>query len=87
MQIWIILWKRTIKRGLLLPQFLLTSEQLGMTTLLVKASLERLLFHEDKLTAQNKTIQTANVPVLEWGIKCLIFTQFYRKYTKLSIAL
>lgn len=56
MQIWMILWKRSIKTGLLLPRFLLTNEQLRLMTFLVKASLERLLSHGDKLQPQNKTI-------------------------------
>lgn len=57
MLIWMILWMRAFKGGLLLPWFRLPNEQLGMMTFLVKASLERVLLHGDKLKAQNKAIQ------------------------------
>lgn len=50
------------QKGPLLPRFLLTSEQLGLMTFLVKASLERLLSQRDKLKPQNKNNDpTANV--------------------------
>ena len=66
-----ILWKKAIKRGLLLPRFLLTSEQLGLMTFLVKASLERLLSQRDKLKPQNKTIPNC---------QCLIGLKLKRWY-------
>lgn len=58
-----------MRRSLLSLLFLLTREQLGWMTFLVKAHLERLLSHEDKLKRQNKTIQTSQCVIglhLEW---------------------
>lgn len=81
MQIWMILWKKAIKRGLLLPRFLLTSEQLGLMTFLVKASLER-LYPREQAKPQNKTV--SNCHTFDWfEVKTMVLnawfsSQFYR---------